>query len=251
MYSSRESSSAPTMLGVMAVAAAWALALALQATGNTAHISHHALLDHRAWPAPGTLIVFLAAWQLMTAAMMVPSSLPMMGLFARASRRQDHPRVALAAFIAAYFVVWTVFALVALVSDAGLHALVNRSAWLSARPQLITGGVLFLAGAFQFSSLKERCLHECRNPVGFLWRHYGRGLRRSWDLGVRHGIFCLGCCWALMLVMFAVGVGNLAWMAMLTGVMVIEKTTPWGSRFAPAVGATLLIWGAALLAQIA
>src|SRR5690606_29214040 len=105
------------------------------------------------------------------------------------------------------------------------------------------GSVLLLAGGFQFSPLKEQCLSECRSPLGFLRRHYQRGLGAAWALGVRHGLFCLGCCWALMLVMFAVGVGSLVWMVGLTAVMVAEKTTRWGRRLAPVVGVALIALG--------
>jgi predicted metal-binding membrane protein len=228
---------------------AWALSLALLAAGYSDLISHDALLDERALPTAGGFLLFLVAWQVMTAAMMLPSSLPLVQLFARASRGQARPRLALAAFLAAYFTVWTVFAVAALASDAALHRLVERWRWLDARPWLITGSILILAGAFQFSSLKERCLDACRTPMSYLMRHYRRGIGPAWNIGFRHGVFCLGCCWALMLLMFAVGVSNLAWMAALTGVMVIEKTTRRGRRLVPAVGAALLIWGALMLVQ--
>lgn len=229
------------------VAAAWGLTLVLALRGQGDLVSHHAILADRALPSARDALLFLVAWQVMTAAMMLPSSEPMVGLFARVSRRQARPRLALTAFLLAYFVVWTGFAVVALLGDVGLHALVERWRWLDQRPHLITGGVLLLAGAFQFSSLKERCLDACRNPLSFLWRYYGRGMRRASVLGIRHGLFCLGCCWALMLVMFAVGVGSLVWMAALTGVMAIEKSASWGRKFAPVIGIGLIAGGVALL----
>jgi len=231
------------------VAAAWALALVLAVAGHGAHIGHDAVSGGDGLPAPRDLLLFLLAWQAMTAGMMLPSSLPLVRLFARSSQRQPRPRLALATFLAAYFVVWTGFAVVALGADAGIHGLTARWAWLDGRPELIGGGVLILAGAFQFSSLKERCLDACRNPMHFMWRFYGRGAGRAWRFGLHHGLFCLGCCWALMLVMFAVGVGSLAVMALLTGVMTLEKTASWGRRLAPIVGVVLLLWGAIVLAQ--
>ncbi|HZK52255.1 MAG TPA: DUF2182 domain-containing protein, partial [Actinomycetota bacterium] len=100
---------------------------------------------------------------------------------------------------------------------------------------------LALAGLFQFSNLKDRCLRECRHPGPFLLRHYRRGPGAAVELGLRHGLFCLGCCWALMLLMFAVGVANLTWMAVLTALMVYEKTGrlgEWVSRYA---GTTFLL----------
>jgi predicted metal-binding membrane protein len=230
------------------VAAAWGLMLALMMSGRADLIAHDTLLADRTLPRLTDLILFIATWQVMTAAMMLPSSEPMARLFARASQRQERPRLALSAFLLAYFVVWTAFAIVALMGDAVLHLIVERWIWLDQRPQLITGVVLILAGGFQFSDLKERCLDACRNPVSFLWRYYGRGIRRASTLGVRHGLFCLGCCWALMLVMFAVGVGSIVWMALLAGVMVVEKAAPWGRKLAPVVGVALIALGVAVIA---
>jgi predicted metal-binding membrane protein len=231
------------------VLAAWAIGLVAALTRLHDLVGHRALGHDGALPEFGTMVIFLLGWQVMTAGMMLPSSLPMIGSFARASRGQAHPRLALAAFLAAYFVVWTGFAVFALAVDAGLRDLVPRWGWLSERPWLIPGVVLILAGAFQFSSLKERCLDACRSPFGFIWRWYGRGLAAAWRLGMRHGLFCLGCCWALMLTMFAVGINSLIWMAALTGVMLIEKTAPWGRRLAPVVGGVLLVWGGLALLQ--
>jgi predicted metal-binding membrane protein len=212
-------------------------------------MNHDALLEGHRMPFALAIIVFFAAWQLMIAAMMLPSSLPVIQLFDQASRHQARRRQARAAFLAAYFVVWTAFALIALANDTGLHWLVDHWRWLDERQWLIGGSVLVLAGAFQFTPLKDRCLDACRNPMSFLWHHYGRGTRAAWQLGLRHGLFCVGCCWALMLLMFAVGVGSLSWMAWLTAVMIVEKTVPWGRRLVPVVGVALLVWGGAVLLQ--
>jgi predicted metal-binding membrane protein len=231
------------------VAAAWSIALLSAAAGYDRLLHHDAIIGGETVPTALGLLLFLAAWQVMTGAMMLPSSRPMIGLFARASQGQARPRLALLAFLTAYFAVWTGFALVAIAGDAGLHRLVDRWHWLDERPWMIGGTVLLLAGAFQFSPLKERCLDVCRSPVAFLWHHYRRGAGAAWVLGLHHGLFCLGCCWALMLTMFAVGVGSLAWMAALTGVMLIEKTAPWGRQIAPLVGGILLAWGAIVLLQ--
>ena len=236
---------AAPLLGL--IVGSWVLMLVLLAAGDGDAGSHHTVLGDGGVPAAASFLLFVVAWQVMTAAMMLPTSLPLVRLFIGASHAQAHPRLVLGAFLGGYFAIWTGFAVVALAFDAGLHETVDRWAWLASRPHLVTGPILLLAGAFQFSPLKERCLDACRTPMEFLWRHYGRGPRRAWRLGIRHGVFCLGCCWALMLVMFAVGVGNIVWMAGLTGVMAIEKTAPWGRRLVPPVGATLLLWGAALL----
>lgn len=228
---------------VAAVGGAWSLALFALLTGRQAVLDHDAILHRGTPPGPVDFLLFFAAWQVMTAAMMLPSSVPMMRLFLQISRGQEHPRLAFGVFLVAYFVVWTEFAVGALLVDSGVHALVDRWAWLEAHPGMIAGALLAIAGAFQFSPLKEQCLRECRSPRGFLWRYYQRGTWNAWRLGVRHGWFCLGCCWALMLLMFGVGVGSLVWMTALTGVMVIEKTTRWGHRLVPYVGIGLFVAG--------
>jgi predicted metal-binding membrane protein len=222
------------------VFAAWTLLIMAFLTGQTGLVNHDAILGEQRIPSAGTLLLFLVAWQVMTAGMMLPSSLPMMRRFARISRGQDRPRLVVGLCLVGYFIVWTGFAIVALIFDDGLHTLVEQWSWLSQREFLISAAVLALAGGFQFTPLKERCLRECNTPIGFLWRHYDRGLRPALNIGIRHGIFCLGCCWALMLVMFGVGVTSLIWLMALTAVMVLEKATRWGRRLVPFVGIGLI-----------
>ena len=121
-----------------------------------------------------------------------------------------------------------------------MHQIVDASPSLRADEWAIGGLVLALAGGFQFTSLKDACLRQCRHPGAFLLRHYQRGTGGGFRLGARHGASCVGCCWALMLVMFAVGVANLVWMAALTALMVHEKTRPLGARAVPVTGVALL-----------
>jgi predicted metal-binding membrane protein len=154
----------------------------------------------------------------------------MLRLFGRASANQPRPLPAKAAFLGGYALVWTAFGAAAFLGDLAVHRLVERWSWLAARPGLIGGAVLLLAGAFQFSTLKEACLTVCRHPAGYLLQHYRRGTAAAFRLGGGHGLFCVGCCWALMLVAFAAGVASLWWMAALTAVMVFEKTGRRGRR---------------------
>lgn len=242
----RISGAAPTLA---LVSLAWSLIVVALATGQQNLINHDVIFERVTLPTPLTLLLFLLAWQVMTASMMLPSSLPMMVMFARASQGQTRPYLARGAFLAAYFLVWTGFAIAALLSDAGIHAAVNRSAWLATHPYVISGSLLALAGVFQFSPLKEHCLNACRSPLSFIWQHYQRGVRAAWRLGIRHGLFCLGCCWALMLVMFGVGVGSWFWLVVLTGVMTIEKTTRWGRTLVPYIGIALLAFGLLAIAD--
>lgn len=230
-----------------AVGVSWSLMAALLVLDRTDLIEHDAILATGGTVWPLAILLFVVTWQLMTAAMMLPTSLPMIRAFSVSARRQRRPLAIMTAFIGGYFAIWTAFAVAALAGDAGIHWLVDRWTWLADRPWLISGGVLLSAGAFQFSPIKERCLAECRSPVQFLWRHYRPGMAGALALGLRHGIFCLGCCWALMLLMFAVGVGSIAWMAALTGVMLVEKTSRFGRRLVPVVGIILMAWGGLIL----
>lgn len=233
--------------GWLVAGAAWALLILGWALGWSSVVDHHHLLGSRHRAGAGDLVAFLAAWQLMVVAMMLPTALPLIQLFAKANRRQRAATPALIVFVAAYFVVWTAFAVAALVGDLMLHSVVERVAVVARNAWVIESAVLLGAGAFQFSALKHRCLDACRNPLHFLWRYYERGVGGAWRLGVRHGAFCLGCCWALMLVMFAVGVGSMVWMVALAGVMLLEKTSPIGRRVVPWVGAALIAYGAGIL----
>jgi predicted metal-binding membrane protein len=196
-------------------------------------------------------LVFLLAWQVMIAAMMLPSSLPLVALYARASAHAPGRRRAMAALLGGYALVWSAFGLIAFAADAGLHAVVDASPWLERHDWWIGGSVLALAGAFQFTSLKDACLDRCRHPGQFLMSHYERGARGGLRLGARHGLFCVGCCWALMLVMFAAGVASLVWMALLTAVMIHEKTRPAGARAVPVTGVALLAAASVVLAYSA
>jgi predicted metal-binding membrane protein len=233
---------------LVAIAAAWAVAVAAEASGIAGSLDHDSLLEGGPGFGPA-LVLFLLSWQLMTAAMMLPSSLPMVRMFAVASARAPGRGAAMAAFLGGYGLVWSAFGLVAFCGDAALHALVASWPWLEAHDWAIAPSVLMAAGAFQFSSLKDACLRACRHPASFLRRHYRRGAGGGFALGARHGLFCVGCCWALMLVMFAAGIANLWWMAALTALMVYEKAAPRGTRAVPVAGIALLIAAALVLAH--
>jgi predicted metal-binding membrane protein len=238
----------PTL--VWAIAAAWAVAVAADVSGR-GRLLHHDALAGGGLPPWAALGLFLLAWQLMIAAMMLPSSLPLIRLFDRVNADQPRPLLAKAAFLGGYGALWTGFGAAAFVVDLGVHGLVRRSDWLAARPSLLGGAVLLLAGAFQFSRLKDACLSRCRLPGGYLRQRYQRGAGAAFRLGAGHGVFCVGCCWALMLVGFAAGVANLWWMAALTAVMVFEKTDPAGRRAVRPIGFGLTALGLLMLAASA
>lgn len=230
------------------IAGAWGLSAWAELSGAAAQLHHHTLYESGRPLWLSTLYV-LGAWQVMTAAMMLPSSLGFIRMYAAtASNSPDFPK-ALTLFLVAYFGVWTAFALSAFNGDMLLHRTVDALPWLGAHPQLVAAFTLGLAGIYQLTPLKDACLKACRNPGMYLARHYQRGIMNGMKLGLGHALFCLGCCWALMLVMFAAGVAHLAWMGILAIVMLVEKAAPHGDRIVAPVGAVL---GAlALLALLA
>jgi predicted metal-binding membrane protein len=236
---------------LIAIALAWLVTIAGQTTGKAALLNHGALIEgsgpfFRHPPLWLALPLFLLAWQVMVVAMMLPSSLPMIRLFGVTVAATPKPRAAMWSFLGGYALVWGAFGALAFAQDIGVHRLVDRSPWLAQHPYVIGGIALVLAGAFQFSDLKERCLSECRHPGAFLLRHYDRGAGGAFRLGRRHGLFCLGCCWALMLLMFAAGVANLWWMPALAVLMLYEKTGRSGDRIVPFAGVALLILAAVM-----
>lgn len=189
---------------------------------------------------------FLTGWVVMMAAMMLPAVVPVVMVVSRWSRSQGQPRYRLAAFVVGYLLVWGV---------AGLlyYLLIETFARLippSEAGVRIAASVLLLAGIYQFSPLKDRCLNACRAPLGFLMTHGGRMARGSlgyMDVGARHGLFCLGCCWMLMVILVLLGVMNILWMLLLAGVIFVEKATRFGAGMAKLTGATVLALAAALL----
>jgi len=231
-----------------AVAVAWAAAIAAAGTGKASFLNHDALFEGGV-PTWAALVLFMAAWQAMVAAMMLPSSLPMVRHFGQVAVRQGRRPGAVAAFVGGYFVVWTLFGAGAVVGDGVVHGLADGVSWIERHPWVVTGSVLVATGAFQFSALKDKCLTDCRAPASFLVHQYLRGVHGSLRLGVAHGWYCLGCCWPLMLLMFAAGVANLVWMAALTAVMVYEKVGRAGRRLTPVVGVVFLVWGVLVVAH--
>jgi predicted metal-binding membrane protein len=238
----------PRLPIVAAIGGAWVLAVAAEATGRGAALHHDSLIEG-GLPMAAALGLFVVAWQAMIAAMMLPSSLPLIRLFGQTTVAVPERGRTMAAFLGGYAVVWSGFGVIAFLGDTALHRTVDSSPWLSAHPWVIGGSVFILAGAFQFSSLKERCLTQCRHPAAWMLKHYRRGTSEAFRMGRSHGLFCLGCCWALMLVSFAAGVANLAWMGVLTLIMVFEKTARHGQRAVAPIGVGLLVVGALVLAH--
>jgi predicted metal-binding membrane protein len=173
----------------------------------------------------------------MTAAMMVPSSLPLLGRAARSSRAWLPTTQAV--FLAGYAAIWTGFAAVAFAGDTLIHWLVDHGTWLTTHTPVIGATTLALAGAYQLSLPKRAWLEACRQPLGEHADGREVSVGAAWRMGLRHGICCLGSGWALMLVMFGIGMGSLAWMAALAGLMLVEKAVPGARRMVPVTGVIL------------
>lgn len=207
---------------MLLVAAAWALTLALGSAG-VAVVRHDRLLTG-GLPLWQATAVFVIGWQVMLWAMMVPGSL------AAIARQRS-----VITFVAAFLAVWTIFGLAFFYFDAGVHATVNRWAWLSEHTWLISGSVLLAAGTYQLSDLKSRSLEACRRLAGVE------------GTGLRYGLGCVGADWALMLVAFALGATSIPLMAALTAVMVLESTSHSSAVVKP-VGYVLIAIGALTMA---
>ena len=187
--------------------------------------------------------VFTVGWTLMIVAMMLPSSLPLVVTFRALVGRRARPGRLVALLLLGYLAVWAAFGFGAWIADRLVHAAVEALPWLAAHPQLIIGATLLAAGLWQFSPLRDRCLDECRSPLGFVLNRW-RGVserREALLMGIAHGAFCVGCCWSLMLVMFGVGISSLTAMLVLGGVTAIEKNLPQGRRLSRPLGVMLVL----------
>jgi predicted metal-binding membrane protein len=233
------------------IGGAWLVAIWAEMSGVALRVHHHSLAEG-GLPLWAAALLLLVAWQVMTAAMMLPSSLPMVKLYTAATERKPQRALSLTLFFGSYFGVWSGFALFAFLGDVQLHRLVDSWPWLFAHENVIPAATFALAAVYQFTPLKNACLRACRHPGAYLYRYYRSGAMGGLRLGLGHAMFCLGCCWALMMVMFAAGVAHLYWMAVLGLIMVIEKTFPSGDRLVYPVGAAFAVLAlTALLAPAA
>jgi len=247
----------PIMLGL--IGTAWAALLLWDQT------PYGRYLDHGRWseigftaticrviPAGQVLLpalLYVGGWLLMTAAMMLPTTLPLLRRFhLLTAARGDHAGL-LALLVSGYLLVWLGFGVAAHGADFVVHVLARRSEWLVVNAWTLGAGLLAIAGLFQFSRLKYRCLDKCRTPLSFIIQHW-RGIaprRDAFRLGLHHGLFCVGCCWAIMLLIFVVGTGNIGWMLLLGAVMATEKNARWGRKLSRPLGLVLMT-SAALIA---
>ena len=198
------------------------------------------------WTARDAVLAF-AMWAVMMPAMMLPSAAPMILMFIPIARRRAAGLAHLALFVSGYLVVWTAFSAVATLAQWGLHAAALLSGPGMSLAAPAAGVVLVLAGVYQLTPLKRACLTRCQSPLGFLLGVWRDGPGGSFEMGARHGAFCVGCCWALMAVLFAVGAMNLVWVAAIAAFVLLEKALPLPRAASWASGLALIAWGSVVL----
>jgi predicted metal-binding membrane protein len=197
----------------------------------------------------GSVAIIASMWGAMTLAMMLPSAAPMIMTYAGIADTAAHKgeRIVSPFVLAAgYTVVWFVFALIATLAQLVITRMALLDASMASASGLFSGAIFIGAGIYQFSALKHACLTRCQHPFPFFFANWATTSPGVFRLGVKQGLYCLGCCWAMMVVMFAVGVMNVIWMAGIGIIMAIEKTLT-GRRFTHAVGVVLIVAGVAII----
>ena len=194
--------------------------------------------------------LFLAIWVAMMIAMMFPTAAPMILTFTRvhAGRREKGQSfVPTWVFVSGYLVVWTLFGAVAYAVALGAEALAGQSMWLMDNAARVGGGVLIVAGLYQLSPLKNTCLSKCQSPMSFILTSWRSGYLGSFRMGLEHGVYCLGCCWLLFVILLPLGMMNVAAMAVITVLIFAEKSLPKGRQIGQAAAVLLLAYGAVVL----
>jgi predicted metal-binding membrane protein len=209
-----------------------------------------ALLAHNGHAGNGWAVYApVAGWLLMLVAMMLPTSLPLLALFHSFVRKRPNATRLTAFVVGGYFLIWALAGLVLHSADHLVQAALTESSWAGGHAWIFGTAIVGTAGVYQFTGLKRRCLEKCRSPLSFVMQHWHgeRGEEDALKLGIHHGLFCIGCCWTLMLLMFLVSIGSLGWMLVLAAVMATEKNLPWGRRLSAPLGVVLTATAAALV----
>ena len=235
------------------VVLAWAYlvraAAGMQAMATEAQM--HAAMgmaDMHAWGLADWFGLFMM-WAIMMIAMMLPSAAPVILLVLGMYRRRVEPqaRLAAAAFVAGYLIAWTAFSVAASAAQVVLHRTTLLAPDMRLSSSALAGAILILAGIYQWLPVKNRCLSHCQSPLGFLSQYWREGALGGLLMGLRHGLFCVGCCWLLMALLFVVGVMNLVWVAALAALVLLEKLLGRGALLARVAGVAVAAWGISLL----
>jgi predicted metal-binding membrane protein len=194
-------------------------------------------------------VLYVILWGVMMVAMMLPAMTPIVGLFRTIAKRKQEQGLAFTpawVFIAGYITLWTLTGSVGYGIDLAIQSLPAQVPALRTYGVMIGGLTLVGAGLYQLTPLKYLCLSQCRSPLGFLVGSWRDGYVGAFRMGVQHGLYCLGCCWSLMVVLFVVGTMNLVWMGLLSAIIFAEKIIPYGVEVGKASGIVLIVLGLAL-----
>lgn len=239
---------------VALVAVAWAYLVHL--AGDMAEMERHAAMGMvmpRMQPWSGVeLLLLFAMWGVMMVAMMTPSATPMILIFSAMNRRraeQQGPAVRTGLFVLGYLTAWVAYSAAAAIAQWVLHGLAVLSTAMVSTSPYLGGGLLIAAGVFQWTSVKRACLTACRSPMGFLMTEWREGPAGALIMGFRHGVYCVGCCWVLMALLFVAGVMSLVWVAALAAFVLIEKVVPAGERVGQVAGVILTLAGVAMIVR--
>jgi predicted metal-binding membrane protein len=208
---------------------------------------HHgmAMPDTAPWSI-GQAAGLAVMWIIMMVAMMLPSATPVILLFASLTRRRRLQGVLAApvsVFVLGYLLAWAGYAVLAALTQSALHSAALLSPAMTSESPLLGGGILILAGLYQWLPVKGACLSHCRSPLGFFTSEWREGAGGALVMGFRHGSYCVGCCWALMALLFVTGVMNLFWVVVIAGFVLAEKVVPNGRLLGRITGALLAGWG--------
>ena len=202
-------------------------------------------MDNGPWTSLGALGWFLGVWVVMMAAMMFPSVAPTVALYSRMTRKRS-PQLPII-FTGGYLVTWVIAGAVAFALVTGVGRISDNALAWNRAGQPVAGVILIVAGIYQMTPLKDACLGKCRSPLGLLLSSWRDGRSGAFQMGAKNGVWCVGCCWALMASLFALGVMSVAWMVFVAGLITIEKTIPWHRVASLATALILLALGILLL----
>jgi predicted metal-binding membrane protein len=192
-------------------------------------------------------------WAVMMVAMMTPAAAPMILMFAGVNRRrreQQGSYVPTSVFLAGYLVVWLTFSVLATAAQWGLHGVSLLSPKMAITSPVVGGVLLLVGGVYQWTPLKHACLSKCRSPLGFVLNEWREGGWGAFLMGLKHGAYCTGCCWSLMVLLLVAGVMNLLWVAAIAGLVLLEKVAPAGDRLGRVAGVVLVVWGVWMIAGV-
>jgi predicted metal-binding membrane protein len=232
-----------SLVAVILLAWAWLLLGAGIEMGSEMDMGGGAMMLMRPAWTPGYALLIFLMWAIMMLAMMLPSAAPTILLIAALGRSKGGKDTTAALFTIGYLLVWTGFSLIATSLQWVLDWAGALSGAMAANSAAAAGALLIAAGIYQWTPLKQACLRHCRSPLAFLLHHWRSGSWGAVSSGLRHGVYCLGCCWMLMALLFVGGLMDLVWIAALALLILIEKTLPWGGRMSTVFGAALVAWG--------